>query len=203
MARRHWFLPEMPDVLGGLAEQAAVTVEGMDAFAAWAAGDAEAATRVRRLEHAADERKRELLVQLRTAFVTPLEPEDVFALSRGLDWILNRAKDTIGEAEVMACPPDPPLADMAALLAAAVHDLAAALARLGGAGGEADAQAAAAIKQERRLERRYRRAMAALLEREDLRDEIARRELYRRCSRMGDAVVDVAERIVYAGVKAG
>ena len=33
------------------------------------------------------------------------------------------------------------------------------------------------------------------------REVTARRELYRRCSRMGDSAVDVAERIVYAGVK--
>ena len=43
--------------------------------------------------------------------------------------------------------------------------------------------------------------MAALLEVEDLRERIARRELYRRCSRIGETVVDVAERVVYAVVK--
>ena len=43
--------------------------------------------------------------------------------------------------------------------------------------------------------------MAALLETDDLREEIARRELYRRCSRIGDTVVDVAERIGYATIK--
>ena len=36
-----------------------------------------------------DAAKRELLRALRAAFVTPLEPEDVFALSRSTDWILK------------------------------------------------------------------------------------------------------------------
>lgn len=36
---------------------------------------------------------------------------------------------------------------------------------------------------------------------DDLREVTARRELYRRCSRIGETVVDVAERIQYAVVK--
>ncbi len=43
--------------------------------------------------------------------------------------------------------------------------------------------------------------MAALLEIEDMRERISRRELYRRCSRIGETVIDVAERVVYAVVK--
>ena len=43
--------------------------------------------------------------------------------------------------------------------------------------------------------------MAALLEVDDLRERIARRELYRRCCADRRDVVDVAERVVYAVVK--
>ena len=121
-APRRWFLPESPDVLGLLRRQLAVTIDGMDAFAAWAAGDAEAATTVRELEHRADAAKRDLQAALREAFVTPLEPEDLFAVSRGVDRILNQAKDLVRESEVMACPPDTPLAGMSAHLAESLHD---------------------------------------------------------------------------------
>ena len=51
------------------------------------------------------------------------------------------------------------------------------------------------------LEHAYYDGMAALLEVEDRTERIARRELYRRCSRIGETVVDVAERVVYAVVK--
>jgi uncharacterized protein len=202
--RRRWFLPETPDVLGLLDRQVAITIDGMDAFAAWAAGDAEAADRVRDCEHRADAAKRDLLESLRTAFMTPVEPEDLFALSRGVDWILNHAKDAIGESEVMGCPPDGALAEMAALLARATRDLAGSIAGLRTPGdGVASDSTTAAIKAERKLEKVYRRAMAALLETGDLREEIARRELYRRCSRIGDTVVDVAERVDYTVIKQG
>lgn len=115
MSRRLWFLPEEPDVLGLLRHQVALTVQGIDAFATWATtgGDAPAAATVRALEHDADAAKLELRSSLRTAFVTPLDPEDLFALSRGIDSILNHAKNTIGESEAMGCPPDDAMATMA------------------------------------------------------------------------------------------
>ena len=145
MAHR-WFLPESPDVLGLLREQLQVTIQGVDAFASWAAGDASAAAAMRKLEHRADDAKRSLHRALREAFVTPLEPEDLFALSRGVDRILNQAKDLVRESEVMACPPDTAVADMAALLAASVRGLDQAIARLDPGAGDATDAADAAIK---------------------------------------------------------
>lgn len=201
MRRRRWLLPDTPDLLGLLRRQLAVTIAGMDAFAAWAQGDTAASTAVREREHEADEARRALHETLRDAFVTPLEPEDLFALSRGLDRTINQAKDLVRESEVMDCPPDPPLADMAALLAASVRDLDEAVAQLAPNTGDATGAADAAIKQVRRLERVYRTAMARLLEIDDLREVMARRELYRRCSRIGESAVDVAERVLYAVVK--
>jgi len=201
MKHGRWFLPDEPDVLGMLRRQMALAIEGMDAFAAWAAGDAAAADVVRAREHEADAVKKELRTALREAFVTPLEPEDLFALSRSIDWLLNHAKDAIGEAEVMACPPDAAIAEMARLLAEAVRHLDTAIAALARRDGDLIEPADAAVKGERRLERAYRAAMAGLLEIDDVRAVMARRELYRRCSRIGETIVDVAERIEYALVK--
>ena len=78
MRPRHWFLPQMPDVLGMLREQIAITVEGMDALVAWANGDPAAAQRLRECEHRAEDTKREIRAALTVAFTTPLEPEDIF-----------------------------------------------------------------------------------------------------------------------------
>lgn len=198
---KRWFLPATPDVLGMLAQQLEVTIASMDAFAAWAAGDAAAEAQVRALEHQADERKRELHRMLSTAFITPLEPEDLFALSRGIDRILNEANDTVRESEVMDCPPDEPLAAIAALLASAVRELDTAVATLAPGVPGTTASAERAVKTARRIERVYRTAMGELLGVEDLREVMARRELYRRGSRIGEHVVDVAERVLYAAVK--
>ena len=45
------------------------------------------------------------------------------------------------------------------------------------------------------------RAWPTCSEVEDRNERIARREIYRSCSRLGETVVDVAERVVYAVMK--
>lgn len=199
--RQRWFLPETPDVLGLLRGQLAVTLEGLDAFAAWASGDPSAAKVLRDAERRGDTSKRALLGALRAAFVTPLEPEDVYVLSRGIDWILDYARDLVSEAEVMACPPDAAIAEMARLLVEAAREIDRALVHLGTDDDAATSAADAATRAERMLERSYYQSMGVLLGVEDRHERIARRELYRRCVRIGEVVIDVAERVVYAVVR--
>lgn len=194
-------MPETPDVLGILREQLAVTSEGMEALVAWARGDASQADVVRDCEHRADERKRAIRLTLTTAFTTPLEAEDLFALSGQLDAVLNGAKDAVREAEVMALVPDQPMAEMAELLLEGVRHLGRAFDTLGSDSAAATAAADAALKSQRQVEKVYRRAMGELLEVDDLRQVMARRELYRRLARLADGLTDVAERVWYAVVK--
>jgi uncharacterized protein Yka (UPF0111/DUF47 family) len=201
MSRRRWFLPDAPDVLGLLRAQVSVTIRGLDAFHDWALGDPSAAARVRELERAGDTGKRELLNALRVAFVTPLEPEDAFALSRGIDRLLNYASDLIDESEAMACEPDARIATMAELVGSALGHLDAAVAALVDDPDAATEAADAAIREARRFEHVYYEGMAALLDVDDRNQRIARRELYRSCSRLAETVVDVAERVIYAVMK--
>lgn len=201
MSRRPWLLPETPDVLGLLRRQVAITIEGVRAFAAWARGEEPGRLAADEAGRAGDVAKRELLSALRVAFVTPLEPEDVFALSRAVDRILSEARGVMSESAAMACPPDDGLARMAELLGEALAHLDRAIAGLGADPDAATASADAAIAAEHALEDAYYRGMAALLDVGDRAERIARRELYRRCARIGETVVDAAERVVYAVVK--
>ena len=206
--KRRWFLPARPDVLFMLRQQAAVTIEGMHALVAWASGEPEAAQRVRDCEHRADEAKRELRRALTEAFVTPIDAEDLYVMSERLDAVLNGAKDAVLEAEVMAVTPDQAVADMTALLAEGVAHLAEAFERLNPGGRtKSDASATdaadAAVKTQRKLERIYRQAASALLQVEDLREVIGKRELYRRISRISETLTQAADRVWYATVKEG
>jgi len=197
-----WFLPETPDVLGMLRDQTAITVEGMEALLAWAGGEPAAAERVRECEHRADDRKRELRAALTVAFTTPLEPEDVFELSRGLDRVLNNAKNAVREAEVMQTAPDAAIAEMAAELAEGTRHLADAFAALGRDSSATATEAAnRAAKSQSRLEKVYRQGMSALIAMSDLREVAARRELYRRLARTSDDLREVAERVWYSVLK--
>jgi hypothetical protein len=200
--RRAWFLPTTPDVLGMLESQAAITIEGMEALVSWAAGDTAAVDRLRDYEHQADDRKRELRQALTVAFTTPLEPEDLFELSRGLDRVLNGAKNAVREAEVMEAAPDAAMAEMAAELAEGTRELAAAIGALAREDVETTTEAAGrAAKSQSRFEKVYRRAMSALIADADLREVAAKRELYRRFARTSDDLREVAERVWYSVLK--
>jgi uncharacterized protein len=197
---RRWFLPENPDLLTMLRNQAAITVEAVDALVAWSNGEPAAADSVRDCEHRADATKRELWQAVRDSFSPPLDAEDVYTLSADLDEVLNAAKDLVREMEVMNMEPDAPTHEMVTLLADAVGHLADAF-RCLRTEEDATQYADAAIKCQRRVEHAYRPAMSALLQDPDLREVIGRREVYRRLSRIGDLVHTVAERVWYSVVK--
>lgn len=212
MSLSRWFLPETPDVLGMLVAQAGISVEGMEALVRWAEGDADAADEVRDAEHRADATKRLLRAALRSSFLTPLDAEDIYAMSERLDAALNQAKDAVREAEVMAMVPGPAERAMAELVAHGTRHLADAFESLAAAERGPRSQpiprpatecADLAIKDQRRLERAYRTAMSALVEVDDLREVMGRRELLRRLARIGDTLIEVGERIWYAAVKEG
>jgi hypothetical protein len=196
-----WFLPETPDVLGMMRAQVDVTAEGVTAFAQWAGGDEAKGQDVRDYEHRADECKSELIAAVREAFTTPLQPEDIFELSRGLDEVMNGAKDTVRESEALRMAPNRELAEMCGYVAEGVADLRTAFYAFGHDAAAADAAAAAAVKTQRRLERVYRAGMSDLAQADDLREIVGRQELYRRLIRIADAILLVADRVGYANVK--
>ena len=198
---RRWFLPQNPDVLGLLNDQAAVTMRGLDAFVEWSQGNTGAERAVRDAEHEADTARRSLMTEVRAAFSPPLEPEDIYELSERLDAVLNGAKNAVRESELMDMPPDPPLAEMAVSLRDGIAHIAAAFAALVSDTELATTEADAAIKCVRRLERSYRIAMSKLLVVEDAREVTGRRELYRRYARLGEALDSVAQRVWYSVVK--
>lgn len=202
----HWFLPEDPHVLDTLARQGEVTLAGMRAFERWAAGgrDGDAEAEVREREHEADTLRRALARDVRTAFSTPLDQEDLYTLSERLDAVLNAAKNVVREAEALDIRPDQAVAAMAADAAEGVSRLVSALGRLVTDPEGATAEADAAIAVERRMEKAYRAAMRAVVVEHDHRspaDLVACREVYRRTLEVGERIAAVGERIWYAVVK--
>jgi len=189
-------------VIGLLQAQLAITVEGADAFVAWAGSGSVTVAELAEIESRADEAKRDLLHTLREAFITPLEPEDLFMLSRETDWILNGIGDLAAEAEALGFGPDATVLEMATLLAAAVHELQAAVGALTSSVEAATQAADRAIARVRELEQVYFAGMAATMTLEGRGERIARRELYRRCVGISETVIDVADRTVYVVVRA-
>lgn len=199
MKRR--FLPYTPDLLALLLEQSETTCRGIDAFVQWSAGELDQNEAVRQYEHEADDARKRVLKELRAAFSTPLDPEDIYELSERLDEVLNGAKNAVRESEIMKLAPDQPMAEMAGHLQTGVTHLHAAFGALKSDQDRATAEADAAIHCERDLEHCYRLAMSVLTGVDDLKLVTGRRELYRRYSRIGENLVRVAHRVWYSVVK--
>ncbi len=198
---RHWFLPETPDVLGTLNRQAAITVEGMRAFVAWAGGEAEQSLVLREAEHEADKVRRELAQQLRVAFTTPLDAEDLYTLSERLDGVINMAKNVVRDADLLSIAPDETTAAMAREALVGVQHLAGAFGVLPKDPAAATTQADAAIKTARHIEKRYIRAIRELGNSPELQSALLRREHYHDCLQVGERIERVADRVWYAVVK--
>jgi uncharacterized protein Yka (UPF0111/DUF47 family) len=198
-----WFLPHDPDLLARLREQASLAVEAAAALEYWASGDDDAGERVREIEHEADQAKRELFRDLRVTFSPPIDGEDLFVLAQGLENLINQMKNVVRESEVLELAPDDGVRDMARVLREGVKDLGRAIDHITVDDTLATDAADTVIKCDHAIEHIYRRAMSESLIEGDLREVMGKRELYRRLSRLGEALSAVAERVWYAVVKEG
>ncbi len=198
---KNWFLPETPDVMATLHQQAEVTIKGMEAFAQWASGLPEQSSAIREAEHEADTVRRELAQQLRIAFTTPVDQEDLFTLSERLDSIINAAKNVVREAELLEFAPTSVTADMANEAVQGVKHIATAFAALIKDPDEATKEADAATKSGRHMEKRYSTAMRETASEPDLRTAVIMREHFRQCLAIGERIELVADRIWYSVVK--
>ena len=136
--------------------------------------------------------RRALVDAVSEAFTTPLQPEDLFQLSRDLDKVINGAKNTVREAEAMEFPRTGPPPTWPSCWPRVRH-LQAAFGALGLGHGLGHRAADAAVKSQRNLERTYRQAAGDLLSITDIAVVTARREFYRRISAISDDIVSVAD----------
>jgi predicted phosphate transport protein (TIGR00153 family) len=174
-----------------LVEHAKAVQKGMVALHAFMQDPIdEHAKAVEDAEKDADEVRRILVDELNRSFVTPFDREDIFALSRAIDDVIDYANTTIHEMEVLKIDPDPFLVDMTALLADAARELALAMERLEHHPTVASEHARRAKSAENRIEKEYRNAVAKLFEGADDIDDILKilkyREIYRHISNAAD-----------------
>ena len=188
-----------PDVVGLLVTQGGLSTKALDAFVAWSEGGGPpAAEALRRLEHEADDARRELVSALKASLATPISQEDLFVLSERCDRVVNRVKNLAGEAEVLDWRPDATAAEMARDLRAGVASVVTGFSSLAGAGSEAGEAADEATRAVRRVEHSYRTAMAGLSGSSDLRAVFTAREIYRSYVRAAEALEALSDRLWYA-----
>ena len=172
-------------MLQTLAAQADITVAGAIAFAHGPAETPPGGAR-RACEHQADEVWRHLSLQLRQAFSTPVDQEDLFTLSKRLDAVLNGLKNVVREADSYALEPDAAIAAMANEIATGVQHLRTAMGHTDKDGDVATAREAdAAVSAERRMENSTRRDAWPPRRGRPSREVMTRGEFYRRTLDIG------------------
>jgi hypothetical protein len=174
-----------------LIQQADFTVQGTDALLAYLNKPSEKrAQAVRTLEKEADEVRRILIDELNRTFVTPIDREDIHALSRAIDDVLDYAYTTVDEMVILEVEPDNFLQRMASLLRDAAQEIYLGVQRLTDHPGVAEGHAVRAKALENRVEHVYREAIADLFHRpqdvEHIVEMLKLREIYRHLSNAAD-----------------
>jgi uncharacterized protein Yka (UPF0111/DUF47 family) len=161
---------------------------------------AQAVDAVRQCEEEADEVRRILISELNRTFVTPMDREDIFALSRAIDDILDYAWSTVQEMELLHVRPTPYLHRMVSLLGEAAHEVHMAMLRIKDHPQVATEHAQRAKALENRVEHVYREALADLFDGPAGPKRVIwilkMREVYRHLSNAADRG-DAAANIIY------
>jgi predicted phosphate transport protein (TIGR00153 family) len=158
------------------------------------------AAMVREAEERGDEERRMLINELNRTFVTPIDREDLFALSRAIDDVLDYAYTSVDEMLLFKLQATPLLIQMAELLHSAGKEIHRAMQRILEHSQVANEHAVRAKQIENHVEKVYREAIAQLftakVETVDGVLEILKlREVYRHLSNAADRA-DTAANII-------
>jgi len=174
-----------------LIQQSDCTVQGMEALLKYIENPSEQrAKEVTRLEKEADEVRRILIDELNRTFITPIDREDIHALSRAIDDIIDYAYTTVDEMDILEVETNDFLRRMASLLRDAAREIHLGVRRLSDHPGVAEDHAVRAKALENRIEYVYREALAELFHRpqdvEHIVEMLKLRETYRHLSNAAD-----------------
>jgi len=204
MGIKNLLRPRQDKFLRLLIEHAAKTLEGLESLEEFMQnpGD-EQAQRIRLLEKEADELRRILIDELNRTFVTPMDREDIFALSRAIDDVMDYAYTTVEEMVILDVAPNTFLRRIVSLLREASYEIHLAMLRLKDHPNVANDHAIRAKALENRVEHVYREAVADLFSGpEDIHhvmQMLKLREIYRHlsnCADRGDEAANVITDVV-------
>jgi uncharacterized protein len=181
---QHLFQRRPNKFITRLLEQATVVVEGTQALIDYMdKPNKKSAARVRDIEKQADEVRRILIDELNRTFVTPIDREDLFALSRAIDDVLDYAYSTTNEMDILTVAPNTYLRTMAEMLHNSAEEIRLAMERLEHHPGVADTHAVRVKTIENGMETLYAEALANLFSDprnlKDVVNMLKLREIYR------------------------
>ncbi len=206
MGIRDWFKPRDALFLQLLVDQSAKTLEAIEEVQKFVeTGNKESARRVKAIEKEADELRRIVTAELNRTFITPLDPEDIYALSRTIDEIVDYADSTVEEMELFDISGNDYLKQIVALVLEGAQEIHLAMMRLRDHPTVAGEHASRARSLENRVERVYRHAVAHLFSNSSdvpkVIEGLKYREVYRHLSNAADRYAEAADVVNHIVVK--
>ncbi len=205
MSETRWWrrlISSEPDFFALLSKHASVVDEGVKALHRYLSQrDERDAIRVRQLEKDADDLRRELRGEIFDAFSTPIDREDLFYLSRRLDEVINYAKHTLRDVQILDTPTTSLTREMSAALVEGSGHLLEAIRHLPAADATCHHHARAAKNCENDVTKLYPRALKALFEGEDVKEILKQWELLRNLDMTADRIDEVADVIMHIVIK--
>ncbi len=188
---RRLFKPRQDNFLKLICEQASLSLKGTELLQEYMKTPSqELADQLTATEKEADEVRRILIDELNRTFITPIDREDIFSLSRTIDDVLDYVYSTVSEMRVLKVEPTPFMGRIASLLREAAGEIALGVQQLREHPGVATSHAQRAKALENRVEDVYREAIADLFEGpEDVHhivQMLKMREVYRHLSNAAD-----------------
>ncbi len=170
-----------------LLRQSAKTLEGLEALATYVDDcSKDNAKQVKQCEVEADDLRLMLIQALDKTFVTPLDREDIFDLSRAIDDVMDYANSTVYEMEIYEVCADGHVKEMVNILISAGREINHAISLLENQPKVASVHAVKAKAYENTMEGAYRLALSHLFRGNDTVFMLKMREIYRHLSNAAD-----------------
>ena len=170
-----------------LSDQAQKVEEGMKALHDFVLSPSEGnGKKVSRIEKEADELRRVLIAELNLSFVTPMDREDIFALSRAIDDMCDYAKSTVEEMMLFEVGTNEHIKKMTEALYNSSRNISNAVLLMQREPKVANEYLVRVKKMENYMEYCYREALAELFKSSDAIQIIKLREIYRHLSNAAD-----------------
>lgn len=192
----NWLFSKGVDFYKLLQEHSDLALKGVQALAIYmTTGKDDDGDKVISIEKEADNKRKELIDELDSTFITPIEREDIYELSSAIDNILDYCETTVKEMEIYELSPTVELREMVDVILRGTELIAKSVYNLDKDKKVAMDCALKAKKLENEMESYYRKYLAKLIKSDDIKYILKMREIYRHLNNCADKM-DLAGEIL-------
>lgn len=195
--------PKEKDFYGMLTGQSQIALKGIHRFCELMTGPVppDAIQRIGDIEHEGDQARRILIDDLNRTFITPIEREDIFSLSRAIDDVLDLAKSAIEEFMIYKLSPNNDIRTLVGKTREGMDSLHESIVYLKEHPTISIEKCTAAKDCVDDIEILYYQALAVLVEGEDIKYILKMREIYKHLYQLSSRIDDAANIILDIIVK--